>query len=250
METSRNLHAFEAADALAWLVMAGADCPVDEAPRNWLATPAPAPFHKIAPVPPLPPAPPRAPAIVPRPADKAVAVPAAALAATAMDLSALQTALANFDHPLRQAGPPQLISGDGNALVLTDLPDEDAAVQRLTERMLAAIGLGTGTYRRVHLLPWAPPAGRPPREAEIAAFAPFVARAITLTKPRAILALGSHAATFSGANGGIASLRGKWLAGNGVPLLATFHPRLLLKQPELKRLAWADLQAFATRMSA
>jgi uracil-DNA glycosylase len=35
-----------------------------------------------------------------------------------------------------------------------------------------------------------------------------------------------------------------------VPLLATFHPRLLLKQPELKRLAWADLQAFAARLAS
>jgi uracil-DNA glycosylase len=36
----------------------------------------------------------------------------------------------------------------------------------------------------------------------------------------------------------------------GVPLLATFHPRRLLTQPDLKRLAWADLQAFAARLAA
>lgn len=167
-----------------------------------------------------------------------------------MDLSALHSALAGLDHPLRQSAPPQLISGDGDSLVLTDLPDDDPAVQRLTERMLAAIGLAAGTCRRVHLLPWAPPAGRPPREAEIAAFAPFAVRTITLAKPRAILALGSHAAALSGETGGIASLRGKWLASNGVPMLATFHPRLLLKQPDLKRLAWADLQTFAARLSS
>jgi uracil-DNA glycosylase len=29
--------------------------------------------------------------------------------------------------------------------------------------------------------------------------------------------------------------------------MLTFHPRRLLTQPELKRLAWADLQAFAAR---
>ena len=250
METSGKLTAFAAADALRWLVMAGADCPVDETPRNWLAAPALTP----APTPPRSTAPDPARAsmssIAPRLADKAVAAPAAALAAAAVDLSALQAALANYDHPLRQAVPPQLISGAGDALVLADLPDDDPAVQRLAERMLAAIGLEAGTCRRVHLLPWAPPAGRPPRETEIAAFAPFVARAILFANPRAILALGTHAATFSGQAGGIASLRGKWLAGNGVPLLATFHPRLLLKQPELKRLAWADLQAFAARLAS
>ena len=224
--------------------MAGADCAVDEAPRNWLVAPAVTPPQ--APVS----NPAHAPKTAPRPHDKADTGPAPALAAAAMDLSALQAALADFDHPLRQTALPQLVSGAGDVLVLTDLPDEDPAVQRLAERMLTAIGLEAGAYRRVHLLPWAPPAGRPPREAEIAAFAPFVARAITLANPRAILALGAHAATFSGESGGIASLRGKWLTGGGVPLMATFHPRLLLKQPELKRLAWADLQAFMTRLSA
>ena len=239
-----QMSAFEAADALAWLVTAGADCPVDAVPRNWLAAPV-----AVASSPAVQPSPARAPlpgAVAPR----ASANPAVALAASALSLPSLTDAVASFDHPLRQAGPPQLISGDGAILVLTDLPDEDPAVQRLAQRMLAAIGLDTGAYRQLNLLPWAPPAGRPPREPELASFAPFVARAITLATPRAILALGGNAAALAGASGGIATLRGRWLAVGDVPLLATFHPRLLLKQPELKRLAWADLQAFAARLAA
>ncbi len=242
MRYSTALSDVEAADALAWLTMAGADCPVEAEPRNWLAAPA-------ATAPRMPnPRPAPAVTAAPRPHEKAVG-PGSALAAAATDLSALHAALASLDHPLRLAAAPQLISGDGDALVLTDLPDGDPAVQRLAERMLAAIGLASGNYRRVHLLPWAPPAGRPPRDAEIAVFAPFVARAIALAKPRAILALGAHAAGFSGQKGGIASLRGKWLTAADIPMLATFHPRLLLTQPELKRLAWSDLQAFAARLS-
>jgi uracil-DNA glycosylase family 4 len=236
--------AHEAADALAWLVTAGVDCPVDAVPRNWLAAPGAVAAPSV-----VQPFPARAAlpgAVAPRP----LANPAAALAMTALALPALVDAVAGFDHPLRQATPPQLISGDGAALVVTDLPDADPAVQRLAQRMLAAIGLEPGAFRQVHLLPWAPPAARLAREPEIAAFAPFAARAVTLAAPRAILAFGAHAAALAGESGGIATLRGRWLAVGDVPLLATFHPRQLLKQPELKRLAWADLQAFAARLAA
>ena len=228
-----------AADALAWLVAAGADCPVDAAPRNWLAAP---PAAAAVVVPKLAAA--AAPAVA-----TGAANPAIALAAAAMDLSALHAAVAAFDHPLRQSTPPRLVSGDGAALILTDLPDEDPAVSRLAQRMLAAIGLDAGNSRLAHLLPYAPPAGRPPRAAEFSAYAPFVARAITLAAPRMILALGAQAAALAGQTGGIASLRGQWLTVAGVPMLASFHPRQLLKQPELKRLAWADLQAFAARLA-
>lgn len=228
-----------AADALAWLIAAGADCPVDAAPRNWLAAP---PAAAAVVVPKLTAA--ATPAVA-----TGAANPAIALAAAAMDLSALHAAVAAFDHPLRQPTPPHLVSGDGAALILTDLPDEDPAVSRLAQRMLAAIGLDAGNSRLAHLLPYAPPAGRPPRAAEFSAYAPFVARAITLAAPRMILALGAQAAALAGQTGGIASLRGQWLTVAGVPMLASFHPRQLLKQPELKRLAWADLQAFAARLA-
>jgi DNA polymerase len=52
----------------------------------------------------------------------------------------------------------------------------------------------------------------------------------------------------------VASARGRWgevsIDGVAVPLLATLHPRLLLTQPLRKREAWADLQAFAARLTA
>ena len=233
----------QAADALAWLVTAGVDCPVDAAPRNWLAAP-------VAVAMPVTVAPAFA-AAVPRAAAARIAAdnPALALAAAAIDLSALHDAVTAFDHPLRQASPPQWLAGNGAALVLTDMPDADPAVQRLAQRMLAAIGLDADTSQQLPLVPWAPPAGRTPREAEISAYAPFVARAIAIGAPQAILAFGAQAAALAGESGGIATVRGKWLTVAGVPMLATFHPRQLLKQPELKRLAWADLQAFAARLA-
>ncbi len=140
---------------------------------------------------------------------------------------------------------------NGAALVLTDLPDEDPAVQRLAQRMLAAIGLEPGAIRqRLICYPGHRRPGGRRAQPEIAAFAPFVARALTLAAPRAILAFGANAAALAGESRRHCLAARPWLAVDDVPMLATFHPRQLLKQPELKRLAWADLQAFAARLAA
>ena len=71
-----------------------------------------------------------------------------------------------------------------------------------------------------------------------------------LMAPRLVLALGDRAAALAGEARGVAALRGRWHSLDGVPMLVTFHPRRLLTQPELTRLAWADLQAFAARLES
>jgi uracil-DNA glycosylase family 4 len=245
MHPVQHIHqhpAVDAASALAWLVTAGADAIVTETPRNWLAEPPPAPVAVPRPVIPSRAAAPAAPI--------AAQVKAEALAAT--DLAALDAAIATFAHPLRRADTaPRLLTGNSASgiIVLGDVPEGgDTPLSRLTARMLAAIGLTPENSAFGHLLPWELPAGRPPRPEEIAAFAPFRTRAFELAAPKLVLAFGERAAALSGASRGIASIRGQWLAIGNVPALATFHPRILLNQPELKRLAWADLQAFAARI--
>ena len=243
---------YKTANALAWLAAAGVDVIVDETPRNWLAPPpraAQAPVVRAEPV-----------QAVARRAPSSAASGRSAVAAivanSVNDIAALDLALAEFAHPLRQPAPPQLIGGNiaSGLVIIADQPEAangDAA--RLLARMIASIGLDDATSARAHLLPWNLPAGRAPRDEEIADYAPFLARALALVTPRLILTFGDKAAALAGSDGGprrgIASMRGKWLAIGGVPMIATFHPRQLLAQPELKRLAWADLQAFQERMT-
>lgn len=242
-----------AANALAWLASAGVDVIVDDRPRNWLA-----PLTARQPPPPL------SASAETRTASalttQFAARSASPLPADITDLASLNAALAAFDHPLRQSAPPQLLTGalESGVVVLIDQPDyADAPAAQLLARMLGAIGLGTAACATGYLLPWPTPAGRPPRDAEVAAFAPFLDRALGIVAPRLVLALGDRAAAKgsyddekpgSGPRRGIASMRGKWLMLNTIPMIATFHPRQLLAQPDLKRLAWADLQAFADRM--
>ncbi|WP_426164330.1 uracil-DNA glycosylase family protein [Sandarakinorhabdus sp. DWP1-3-1] len=238
-----NIGDAEGVSALAWLVTAGADALVTDTPRNWLAAPpVPRPVQRPA-------------AAIAAPAATArTAAPAAAtaLADAAMDLPALASAVAEYSHPLRRPGlVPQLWRGEpGTAVaILCDQPEEPGSpAALLRERMLAAIGLAPADHATGHVVPW--PLARAPRAEEATTFAPFLARAIALARPRCILALGQAASSVAGDPRGIASLRGNWLAAAGIPLLATFHPRQLLAQPELKRLAWADLQTFAARIES
>ncbi len=237
--------------SLDWLVTAGLDTIVEDRPRRWLAPPA-----SLTPAAPLPAAAAARPALAQpalRPAEPAAGGPNPA---GAVDLASLLALLAEIDHPLCQPGiAPRLIDGDTAAgmVVLADQPDgDDSPAARLAERMLVAIG--APAHARAHLLPWQTPAGRAPRDVEVAVFAPWLTRGLDLVRPRLVLALGDRAAARAGVPGNVPRLRGRWLdlplPGGPVPMLATFHPRSLIGQPELKRLAWADLQTFAERLTA
>ncbi len=244
------------AAALAWLAGAGADVLVDNAPRNWLAASQPA---AVAPAPLA-----RLPAEAPRPfaagasaqaaaTATATATVAATAARAAETLAALASAVAGFAHPLRGTDAPELFSGaiTSGIIIVADQPEpvgSDAA--RLRGRMLAAIGLAEGNCGILNLIPWPTLDNGTPRETQVADFAPFIARVLALATPKLLLALGERAASLAGPVRGIASARGQWRDVGGVPLLTTYHPRSLINQPGYKSLAWADLQAFAARISS
>ena len=62
--------------------------------------------------------------------------------------------------------------------------------------------------------------------------------------PDVIVALGKFAAqTLLRSDTPITRLRGQWREYLGVPLMPTFHPAYLLRNPAEKKAAWADLQA-------
>ena len=87
-----------------------------------------------------------------------------------------------------------------------------------------------------------PKTGIPDPE-EIALCSPFLLRQVQAIAPKVIVALGTFAAqTLLGSHEPISRLRGKFHDYHGIPLMPTFHPAFLLRSPEKKRDAWADLQ--------
>jgi DNA polymerase len=88
-----------------------------------------------------------------------------------------------------------------------------------------------------------PPENRNPEPDEIMACEPFLIKQIQAIRPKLICALGAFAAqTLLKTEEKISSLRGKFHAYQGIPLMPTYHPAYLLRNPNRKREVWEDMK--------
>ena len=114
---------------------------------------------------------------------------------------------------------------------------------QLLTKILEAIGFGRDEVFITNVLKCRPPGNADPQPHQVAACEPYLVRQIELIGPAVILALGRHAArTLLRNDGSMASLRGSIHRYEGVPLVATYHPAALLRNPALKRPTWEDVQ--------
>jgi len=248
---------------LNWLVEAGADEAIADAPVNRLVAKA-----AVAPMPVQPaprPAPSRAPTPLPLADDTIGGAMAAAAGATS--LAELQAALEAFDGCGLKRTATNTVFADGVAeggiMLIGEAPgrDEDRVGKpfvgragQLLDKMLASIGLDRKANAYItNVINWRPPDNRDPSPEEAAACLPFLRRHIELANPGVIILLGAVAARHVvGISDGIMKLRGRWLeyrvGDRMVPLMPTLHPAYLLRQPAHKKLAWRDLQAIKEKM--
>ena len=117
---------------------------------------------------------------------------------------------------------------------------------QLLDRMLAAIGLTRGQDVFItNTVKCRPPQNRNPQPEELSACAPVLWRQIELVRPRMVLAMGRFAAQqLLSTEEAIGRLRGRVhrLAQQPqVPVVVTYHPAYLLRNPADKGKAWADL---------
>jgi len=114
---------------------------------------------------------------------------------------------------------------------------------KLLDAMLAAIGLKRGENVYIaNILKSRPPGNRDPRPDEVAACIPYLERQIDLIRPRIIVALGRFAAQgLLTTDASISRLRGRLHDYRGVPMVVTYHPAYLLRNPPDKAKAWEDL---------
>ena len=88
-----------------------------------------------------------------------------------------------------------------------------------------------------------PPQNRKPLPDEIAACIPYLHRQLEIIQPKVILALGSTAAeAMLGVRKSLGELRGKVHTYNGIPLVVTYHPAALLRNPNWKKPTWDDVR--------
>jgi DNA polymerase len=113
---------------------------------------------------------------------------------------------------------------------------------QLLNAMLAAIGLEREQVYIANVLKCRPPNNRDPQPHEVDCCEPYLLRQIELIDPSIILALGRHAAhSLLKSDLPLAKLRGRRLTYHGIPLVVTYHPAYLLRNPVDKRKAWDDL---------
>jgi DNA polymerase len=247
-----------AISALAWWVEAGVDVIVDAFPRDWRTAGEMPASPSAEPDP-----------VQARPTSPDAPMPAvtANLAGVAT-LAELRAAVEAFDGcPLKARGV-NTVFADGNPdaglMLIGEAPgaEEDrkgqpfvGAAGQLLDRMLAAIGRDRRSAYITNVCFWRPPGNRTPNAAEVAACLPFVHRHIAIVKPRVIVALGGVSLkALTGTDAGIMRQRGRWQSlavdGTSYALLPMLHPAFLLRQPEAKRLAWADLLSLKANLDA
>jgi DNA polymerase len=124
----------------------------------------------------------------------------------------------------------------------TGRPFVGAAGQLLT-KILAAIDFKREDVFICNVLKHRPPGNRNPLPDEVKACSPYLIRQIELIQPKVILALGTFAAqTLLNTTLSIGKLRGQIHRYYGVPLVVTYHPAALLRNPGWKRPTWEDVQ--------
>jgi uracil-DNA glycosylase len=165
----------------------------------------------------------------------------------------------------------QTVFGQGSAaarlLFIGEGPgaDEDAqglafigrAGQLLT-KMVEAMGLKREEVFICNIVKCRPPENRVPAPDEVAACWPYLDEQLRTIQPEVIVTLGKPATqTLLRTTEGIGRLRGSWheyfvsgsaMVGPPTPLMPTYHPAYLLRNPPDKGKAWSDLKMVMTRL--
>ena len=124
----------------------------------------------------------------------------------------------------------------------TGLPFVGAAGALLT-KILAAVELTREEVFITNVVKHRPPGNRNPMPNEIEACSPYLVRQLELIKPKVIVAFGTFAAqTLLNSKTPIGKLRGEVHKYHGIPLVVTYHPAALLRNPSWKRPTWEDVK--------
>lgn len=114
---------------------------------------------------------------------------------------------------------------------------------QLLDKIIGALGFRRDEVFIANILKCRPPGNRDPQAEEVTACTPFLERQIDAIAPRMIVALGRPASAFlSGEDLPMKRLRGRMHRYRGIPVVATYHPAYLLRNPAAKADCWHDLQ--------
>lgn len=123
------------------------------------------------------------------------------------------------------------------------------AAGQLLDKMVSAMGFARDAVYICNVVKCRPPENRTPLPDEAAACGHFLDGQLDAVRPRVIVALGRCAAERLGCAEAGQSWRGSWGEYKGVPVMPTYHPAYLLRNAEMKRPVWEDLQKVTQRLA-
>ena len=177
-------------------------------------------------------------------------------AATSDALTAVRTDLGHCTRCGLHQGRTHLVFGVGHAqadlMLIGEAPgrNEDRLGEpfvgragQLLTRMLHAIGIPRDEAYIANVIKCRPPNNRDPEPAEVAACSPFLHGQIQAVAPRVIMTLGRFAGqNVLGVDESMGRMRGAVGSFQDIPVVPTYHPAYLLRNPAMKRQAWEDLK--------
>lgn len=139
--------------------------------------------------------------------------------------------------------------GPGREEDLRGLPFVGDAGMLLT-KLIEKMGLKRKEVYIANIVKCRPPGNRDPEDDEVATCRRFIEAQIEIIKPDVIMTLGRIAlqTLLENPKLKISVCRGKFLDYRGIPVMPTFHPAYLLRNPKDKWLTWADAQKVLERL--
>ncbi len=120
----------------------------------------------------------------------------------------------------------------------------------LLTKIIQAMGFARDEVYICNVLKCRPPNNRNPQPDEIEQCEPFLLRQVQAVGPEVIVCLGTFAThTLLKTREPISKLRGRFHDYHGIPLMPTFHPAFLLRNPGMKREVWSDVQQVMKRLA-
>jgi len=134
--------------------------------------------------------------------------------------------------------------------------DEDAQGEpfvgragQLLTKIIQAMGCRREDVYISNVLKCRPPQNRTPLPDEVTNCLPYLLSQIELIQPKVIVALGATAVrSLLDVQLGITKMRGHWYTFHDIPIMPTFHPAYLLRNPPAKREVWEDMKAVLEKL--
>lgn len=175
---------------------------------------------------------------------------------TQRDLGALREQIGDCMLCRLHKGRRNLVFGTGNAnadlMFIGEAPGRDEDMQgepfvgragQLLNKIIEAMGLKRTDVYIANINKCRPPNNRAPARDEADACLPFLHEQVAIIKPKVIVCLGSVAVqNLLRTEEKISRIRGQWREFDGIPVMPTYHPAFLLRNPAGKRPVWEDMQ--------